>query len=81
VTEYKAWARREAGAGRLIEGEKLEPQALVLGAPADGQAGSRAVAGFFVIAARDDAEALAIARGCPHLAHGGRVVVRRIART
>lgn len=34
-----------------------------------------------VIVADDEAEALAIARTCPHLSHGGTIVVRRIVPT
>jgi len=81
VDEYRAWARKEAGAGRLVSGEKLEPWALALGAAAQVPAGGETVRGFFIIAARDDAEALAIAQGCPHLLHGGRVIVRKIGKT
>jgi hypothetical protein len=82
VAEYRAWARKEASAGRLLSGEKLEPQVQVMGAePAQALSGGGAVRGFFVIVAKDDAEALAIAGDCPHLRHGGRVVLRRIART
>ena len=40
-----------------------------------------APAGFFVIAARDEREALAIARTCPHLRYGGTVSVRPIEPT
>jgi hypothetical protein len=81
VAEYRSWARKEAGAGRLLSGEKLESQAVALGAGASRPSGGEAVRGFFIIVAKDEAEALAIARNCPHLRHGGRVVVRKIART
>ena len=81
VVEYRAWARKEAAAGRLLSGDKLEPAARSLGAEPARSAGGEAAGGFFIIVAKDDAEALAIAHGCPHLAHGGRVVVRRIATT
>ena len=79
VREYSAWARREASAGHLLSGEKLEPEARVLGGGAGSAPGGSAVRGFFVISAKDDAEALAIAADCPHLRHGGRVVLRKIA--
>ena len=46
------------------------------GVPAGG---AESVRGYFVIAARDEREALEIARGCPHLRHGGWIVVRPIA--
>jgi hypothetical protein len=76
VSEYSAWARKEAGAGHLLSGEKLQPDARVLGT--GPSSGSASVRGFFVISAKDDAEALSIANDCPHLRHGGRVVLRRI---
>jgi hypothetical protein len=81
VAEYRAWARREAHAGHLLSGEKLEPAALALGAGPARTVGGEAVGGFFVIVAKDDAEAVAIAKGCPQLRHGGRIVVRKIAPT
>ncbi len=79
VEEYSAWAGELAGRGRLISGEKLGADSWTLG----GAAGV-AIAGptgYFVIAARDHAEALAIARTCPHLRHGGAVSVRPIEPT
>jgi hypothetical protein len=80
VSEYKSWARRVAGEGHLISGEKLRPEILRLGdAPGSSLSGGESVRGYFVIAARDDREALEIARGCPHLRHGGWIVVRPIA--
>ncbi len=81
VVEYRTWARREARAGRLLSGEKLEPEALSLGADSGRPAGGVFVSGFFIIVARDDTEALAIAKGCPQLRRGGRIVIRKIAPT
>ncbi|HTD51632.1 MAG TPA: YciI family protein [Thermoanaerobaculia bacterium] len=78
VREYKLWARRLAAAGHMIAGEKLSAKTWRLGAP-EGAGGEDSVGGFFLIAARDDAEALEIARGCPHLRHGGRIVLRKVA--
>ena len=37
------------------------------------------VSGFFVIEAKDLDAAIAVARTCPHLRHGGRITVRAIA--
>jgi hypothetical protein len=75
VREYRAWAGELAGRGRLVTGEKLGIQGWTLGADSAAVPGP---AGFFVIAARDESEALAIARTCPHLRHGGTVSVRPI---
>ncbi|MGH9367723.1 MAG: YciI family protein, partial [Thermoanaerobaculia bacterium] len=82
VEEYRAWARGLAGAGRFVTGEKLEDRGERLGvsgplaAPAEEE-----IRGFFVISASDFEDALAVARGCPHLRYGGRILVRPIART
>ena len=78
VQEYKSWARGVAAAGHLVSGEKLSPGATRIGEGAE-LSGGDSVRGFFVIVAADDAQALEIARGCPHLRHGGRIVVRKIA--
>jgi hypothetical protein len=40
-----------------------------------------AVRGFFIIRAATEAEALGVARTCPHLRHGGAVAVRPIVPT
>ena len=80
VAEYKAWARRLAGEGKLVGGEKLMDAGSLLTStgfripPSDR---SR-LGGFFVIAAKDAEEANAIARSCPHLARGGEVELRQI---
>jgi hypothetical protein len=78
VREYKLWSSRMAAAGHMIAGEKLSTETWRLGEATDA-AGGKSVRGFFLIAARDDAEALEIARGCPHLRHGGRIILRKVA--
>jgi hypothetical protein len=78
VQEYKLWARGLAAAGHMLAGEKLSTETWRLGA-ADGEGRGDSMRGFFLIAAKDDAEALEIARGCPHLRYGGRIVLRKVA--
>jgi len=77
VEEYKRWARSVAESGHAITGEKLGREIFRLGAEAPSGS-EESFRGFFVVAAGDDREALEIARGCPHLRHGGRIVVRAI---
>jgi hypothetical protein len=80
VEEHRQWAASIARSGHAITGEKLEPVA----APdpdAGAGAGTGALEGFFIVTARDEAEAATIARSAPHARHGGLVVVRRIAPT
>lgn len=82
VAEYKSWAAGLRGKGRLISGEKLRPEARELGSGRKDDspaAASEEVSGFFVLEARDLDAALALARTCPHLRHGGRITVRQIA--
>lgn len=83
VREYSAWARTLAASGRLVAGEELAARGEDLRsdghhAPIAGAALADEPRGYFVIAAPDEAGALEIAATCPHLAHGGRVIVRPI---
>ena len=79
VAEYSEWAGKLARQGRLQAGEKLGAREWSLG---QGKSVERqAPAGFFIITARTDEEALAIARRCPHLRYGGTVSLRPIERT
>ena len=79
VAEYSEWAGKLAQQGRLQAGEKLGAREWMLGA--GESAGRQEPAGLFIIAARTDEEALAIARSCPHLRHGGTVSLRPIEPT
>ncbi|MGH9317547.1 MAG: hypothetical protein ACRD1P_10620 [Thermoanaerobaculia bacterium] len=79
VADYKLWARQVSKAGHLIVGEKLFPEARRVGGGSGPAGGGESVRGFFEIAARNDAEALEIARGCPHLRYGGWIVIRKVA--
>lgn len=81
VREYSAWAREQRAAGRLVGGDKLEPTAVSLdgGTTEAASVGPEEVGGYFVVVAPNLESALAVARTCPHLRHGGRIVVRPIA--
>lgn len=75
VAEYGAWAGRLRRDGQLLGAEKLGGQAVVLEGGGRTSAGD-GPQGYFLIRARSLEEARAIARGCPHLGHGGRVTVQ-----
>jgi len=83
VAEYRAWARALAASGRSVSGEKLGDREERLGASASASppAPEEEIRGYFVISAASLEDALAVARGCPHLRHGGRIVVRPIVPT
>ena len=87
VEEYSRWAGALAASGRLAGAEKLSNDAITFfgGAEKPGEASSSTpggfLAGFFLVRAGSDDEARQIARECPHLRHGGRVVVRPIEPT
>jgi hypothetical protein len=78
--EVGRWATRLQRAGELIEGDRLglHGHLVTPGGAETGLAPGDVVSGFFVLRAASDERALAIARTCPHLAHGGRIEVRRI---
>ena len=70
--EYAAWARNMRPL--VVGGEELG-DAMLLALPSQP---SEHVAGYFLIDAKDDASAARVARACPHLRHGGAIVLRRI---
>jgi len=78
--EVGRWARRLQRAGELIEGDRLRlrGQLLMPGGTETGLAPGDVISGFFMLRAVSDERALAIARTCPHLAHGGRAELRKI---
>ncbi len=88
VAEYSRWAGRLAESGALVSAEKLKDEATTLRASVPDRQdvvssempGGR-LAGFFLVRAASDGEARRIARECPHLGHGGRVVVRPVEDT
>lgn len=85
VTALAGWARELVDAGRLVLAEELGHPVNVLPPsglrPSPGAAvadpGSVAL-GIFLVRAPDAGSAVEIARGSPHLAHGGRVAVQPI---
>jgi hypothetical protein len=84
VREYASWARTIATSGRYVAGEKLGDSARELTAAAvvdRAATDSESLAGFFIVSAASAAEADSIARSCPHVRHGGKVVIRRIEPT
>jgi hypothetical protein len=78
VTEYGNWARAEAAAGRLVMGERLGDARVVLGSERTAPPASNEPNGFFLIRAASFEEASRTAARCPHVSHGGTVVVRAI---
>lgn len=89
IAEYSAWAAGLRARGMLVRGEALAPAGRLLHESARGVAvdstaavsNQDVMAGFFLIHARDAAEALTIARTCPHLAHGGTIALRSVIPT
>jgi hypothetical protein len=79
VGEFVAWARDLRARGALTSAAKLENGGTVISADSTGPltGADLAIGGFFVVRASTPEEAASIARGAPHLKHGGRVVLRR----
>jgi hypothetical protein len=84
VREYTEWARTLARSGHLVAGDELGDGGQQLSPSQSVEPVAAAQLkdqprGYFVIAAPDEAAALRLASTCPHLRHGGRIIVRRIA--
>jgi hypothetical protein len=87
VQEYVAWATEKREDGVVEGGEKLREDADLAIAP-DGSMreaatapGASRLAGYFVVRADDRRAAAEIARTCPHVRYGGRIVIREIEPT
>ena len=81
VEEYRAWANEERAAGRLVAAEKLAGSFMLIGSPAGGPSNPAEPSGFFLLRAATASEAAMAAQRCPHVRHGGTVVVRPVAKT
>lgn len=91
AAEYATWVARMRDLGRAVEGEELAPEAQIEGPELEGAAADTTVGrrngaarrtgrptGYFVVEARDLAEAQAIAHTHPHVGRGGTIEVRPI---
>lgn len=88
AAEYRAWAGRRHLAGEVVGGEALADNGMLVFKPDTGAFGGIAAAvvgdtatdpsGFFLVRAESRQAAMHLAREHPHLAHGGRIVVRDI---
>ena len=87
VAEYSRWAAEVNAAGTGLTGEELGDRGRIIepgGAAIDrdrAAEGGSVLSGFFIVQAADLERATAIAKTCPHLKHGGRVVIRPIEPT
>jgi len=88
VAEYNAWADSLARRGALVLGEKLattgwsfEGQERVSRVDLGRSSGEHPLLGLFIVRATNEAEAVTIARSCPHLRHGGRLTIVSIVPT
>lgn len=87
IQKYESWGKKLASEGKLLDGRKLSDGE---GRMLDGLGGrtkltdgpfgetKEVIGGFYLIAAKDYDEAVAIARGCPQLEFQGSVEVRRV---
>ncbi len=81
VAEYARWAEPLERAGTVINAAPLPAAAIWLGAPHAPTALGDGIDGFFMIRAKDRAEAERVAATCPHLKHGGRIELRLLDRS
>jgi len=86
VQKYQEWSEKMGAAGKLAGGNKLANDAgkVLHGAETvsvvDGPFAEtkEVIGGYFVLEAKDYAEATELSRSCPHLAFGGTIELRQI---
>ena len=90
IAKYVDWRTTLAGQGRLAGGNKLRDDAGRVLEPRGDRIETRdgpftetkeVIGGYFIVSARDYAEAASIAEACPHLMFGGRIELREIEPT
>jgi hypothetical protein len=77
--EYGQWASSLDGGARWVGGHELGDVVDDIGPKATGAPALDRLAGYFVIDAPSRERAAEVARTCPHVKYGGRVVVMAIA--
>jgi hypothetical protein len=86
MKKYQAWTEKIKTEGHFLAGEKLskdlgkslrikQREIVVDGPYAESK---EAIAGFYIIEAKNLSEALEIGKGCPALSYGGSLEVREI---
>jgi len=86
IAEYRNWAHRLGDSGIRLSGEKLKDgeeilrasPSGVLSAGAEAKDGVGSLGGYFIVEAKNLEQARKIASTCPHLLHGGRLIIRQI---
>jgi hypothetical protein len=80
--EYSQWAEQLYDAGQLVAAEELAEGGVVVWRDVvkPVQMTENTPGGFFLVTARDSAEALAIARDSPHWRRGGTIAIRPVRR-
>jgi len=89
AAEYREWAMVEHPTARVIGGEALGTPLAAVTVKSVGLGMDSIIVdedpltatdfvGYFLVQARDRDAAVLLARNCPHLKYGGRVVVRRV---
>lgn len=78
VQLYRAWAIDLRIHGIPVSGAKLRPEMSFLSMGSPLQQSEYEIAGYFLVDAKNETEALRIARTCPHLQFGGKIELRRI---
>lgn len=87
IKKYMDWGARLGQAGRIVAGEKLKDEGgKLLTAPSgklvvrDGPyaEAKEVIGGFYIIEAKDYAEAVQLCSDCPQLELGGRIELREV---
>jgi hypothetical protein len=86
IEKYRAWGARLRAEGKIHAGNKLKEESGKVVTAQNGRVSvvdgpysetKEVVGGYYLIEAADYAEAVELARGCPHV-HYGRIEVRQV---
>ena len=76
--EYGEWMNTLVAKGMAASGDELYVQGWEYGPDLTNETALKNISGYFLIEAKTDAEAQAIAQLCPHVKHNGIVILKKI---
>ncbi len=78
VAEYGQWMQDLVTQGIHASGDELDINGTILGGNQTHASGINTISGYFMIETESESKAIEIANACPHIKHGGKVVVKKV---
>ena len=78
VAEYGLWMSDLVARGIMATGDELDINGTLLGNNQSNPSDLNTISGYFLIETDSESTAIAIANACPHIKHGGQVMIKKV---